>query len=332
MTGAHRVLAADIGGTKIRMAIISPEAGRLRIHWESMMPSTPEFSLEEIVIKALPARLRRGLPAVFAVAGPVRRGQAKLTNLPWEISADHLERTLELEKLELINDVEAMACSLPEKPDLPELKSGKALSCGHRAVLSLGTGLGEGGAVYAEGRHHPWAGEGGHCDWAPNGELEWELHRFLSAESSLEHLSRERILSGAGLVGIARFFARKEGREDVFPPGGPPEDPAATVHRAARDKTDPACEKALDLFVRLLGAEAGNLALATGATGGLFIGGGMAVKLHHALRKDTFREAFLAKGRMRDFLKDIPVMLLPDEKAPLLGAARHALSFSTSPT
>jgi len=320
----RRVLAADIGGTKIRLTVFSREEGGLHIEWERMLASDPEQPPEKLIAAAIPAPLRRGLPAVFAVAGPVSGAKVKLTNLPWELDAEHLTAFLELEELLLINDVEAMAGSIPAMHGLPELKPGRADPCGHRAVLSLGTGLGEGGAVFAQGKHHPWAGEGGHGDWAPTTELEWELSRFLVSESGLAHLSRERLLSGRGLFDLARFFAWKNGNREIALPEG--EDPAAAVHRAARERSDLACQQALELFVRLLGAEAGNLALVTGATGGVFLGGGMAVKLHQSLRSEIFRESFLAKGRMRALLLNIPVMLLPDERAPLLGAAIHAFS------
>ena len=326
MSRPRRILAVDVGGTKIHLAIFCRDAEGLRIEFERRLPSAPERSLEELIDGVLPLKLRRGLPAVFAVAGPVRGREARLTNLPWELSSEALSGALDLREVRLINDVEAMAWSLEAGAGLLELKAGKAVPGGHRALLSLGTGLGEGGAVQTDGRYHPWAGEGGHCDWAPGGELEWELALFLRARLGLEHLSRERLLSGEGLVNITRFIFSGRGRslEDFLQKG---QDAAVVqIHTAAREKSDPACREALELFVRLMGAEAGNLALVCGATGGVYLGGGMAVKLAWALNSGIFREAFLGKGRMNSLLEAIPIMLLQGEGAPLQGAAIYALS------
>jgi len=322
---ARRVLAADVGGTKTALAVFSEAADGPRCECQYLLSSDPQRSLADLIEAAIPKRVREGLPAVFAVAGPVRGQRARLTNLPWELSAEDLAETLGLRKLRLINDVEAMAWSLEGPVELVELKGGSGVIGGHRALLSLGTGLGEGGAIFGGGRYLPWAGEGGHCDWAPTGELEWELSLFLKDRLELEHLSRERLLSGEGLVDIARFFFVRHGRdlEDLLVPGGGPA--VVQIHRAAREHRDPACVEALDLFVHLLGSEAGNLALVCGAMGGVYIGGGMAVKLGWALKGAGFRRAFLAKGRMRSLLESIPVMLLSDERATLRGAALCAL-------
>ncbi len=324
MSRTDRALAADVGGTKIRLAVVSETAEGLRIEEEHLLLSDPERLLRDLINDVLSVDLRRDLPAVFAVAGPVSAQRVRLTNLPWVFSAEELGGELQLGELQLINDVEAMAWSLEDLRDFQEIKTGKMDPEGHRAVLSLGTGLGEGGAVYAEGRYHPWAGEGGHCDWAPTEELEWELAQFLRGRLGLKHLSRERLLSGEGLVNIARFIFAREGKDlEKFLQGGEAE-AVVQVHRAAREGSDAGCVRALDFFMRLLGAEAGNLAMVCGAMGGVFLGGGMAVKLGWALGGESFREAFLAKARMRRLLEEIPVMLIPDERAPLLGAARCA--------
>lgn len=320
------VLVADIGGTKTRVGLARRVGNEIQLDEEWLFPSDPSRSLEELISTTVLPEHRQGRRGVFAIAGPLRHAQVQMTNLPWEISAAELGAKLGLAELRLLNDVEAMAWCLTRPGAGTQLKAGQQAKEGHRALLSLGTGLGEGGALYSRGRYHPWAGEGGHGDFSPASELEWELQSFIRQRRGLDHLSRERVLSGAGLVNCGEFLLERKGgslQRFLSPSGG---EAVVQIHRAAREGSDTACVEALELFVYLLGAEAGNLALESGATGGLYLGGGMALKLEWALRGENFLRGFLSKGRFRSYLELIPVFLLQDERAPLLGAAWCALS------
>ena len=191
-------------------------------------------------------------------------------------------------------------------------------------MIAPGTGLGEAGLFWDGTRHHVFACEGGHADFGPQGDLQIELLRFLQARFG--HVSYERILSGPGLVNVYEFLREsgcgKESAEfaDALQNG----DPAAAISRAALDGTQPLAEKALDLWIAVYGAEAGNLALKVMATGGLFLAGGISPKVLAKLTGPVFMQAFLAKGRLRPLVEEIPVQVVTNEKAGLLGAARCA--------
>ncbi len=320
------ILAGDIGGTKTRVALFERHEGRLKKHAEETYPSQDHPGLESIVRRFVEQHPGPATCASFGVAGPVRNGQSETTNLPWLVDSRRLAEQLDLKHAGLINDLEANAYGLMElqPEDFCVLNPGNPDAVGNRAIISAGTGLGEAGLFWDGGRYRPFPSEGGHASFAPRDDLEEELGRFL--RGNFEHVSWERVLSGPGLVNIYRFL-RETGRgvepdslRDAIQKG----DPAAAIARAALDEKCALASDALDLFVSLYGAEAGNLALKVMTTGGLFIGGGIAPKILDRMKSGAFMSAFRAKGRMQPLLEGMPVKVVLNDRSALLGAARHA--------
>jgi glucokinase len=234
---------------------------------------------------------------------------------------------LGIRTVELINDLEANAYGivLLEPRDFVVLNEGVPDASGTAALISAGTGLGEAG-LHWEGNHYqPFPSEGGHADFAPRNELEVDLLLFLL--NQYEHVSYERVLSGSGLYNIYKFL-RDTGRGDEpvwLADQMRLEDPSAVISRAALEGSCELCVHALDEFISFYGAEAGNLALKFMATGGVFVGGGIAPKIIQKLRGSGFMEAFVAKGRMKQLLESIPVRVILNDKTALVGAARYAM-------
>jgi glucokinase len=305
------ILAGDIGGTNTRLAFFEGRACELAEL--EIYASQEHESLEEMVRKFLAAHPGEIDHACFAAAGPVRNGRSvDTTNLAWPVDGASLARLLGVDSVSLLNDLEANAWGLGAlgPGDFAELNEGDPAATGNVAVCSAGTGLGE-AALYWDGeRHHPFAGEGGHTDFAPRSELEVELWRFLKAEYN--HVSYERVCSGMGLANIYCFLTSGR-RMD-----------AGDIARAALVGSDEAAVQALDLMVSIYGAEAGNLALKTMATGGVYLGGGIPPKILPKLEDGTFLRAFASKGRFQALLERIPVRVILNDRTALLGAARRA--------
>lgn len=320
------ILAGDIGGTKTNLALFEADGVQLKPIVEATFPSHEHTGLEDIVQRFLSAHAVRVEQASFGVAGPVRHGRCEAVNLAWVVDAQPLACLLGLETVGLINDLEANAYGIAAltPQDLIVLNAGTPEAEGNAAVIAAGTGLGEAGLYWDGKRHRPFASEGGHADFAPRRALEVELLRYLLAE--FEHVSWERVLSGPGLYNVYRFL-RDTGR-GVEPPWLRKEmrqhDPSAAISRAGLAGTCGLCVQALDLFVSLYGAEAGNLALKVMATGGVFIGGGIAPKIIDKLKAGTFMQAFMGKGRLKPLLEAMPVRVILNDKTALLGAARYA--------
>jgi glucokinase len=315
------VLGGDIGGTKVNLALFDWQDGRLsRLRMESY------HSLE---LDGLPGALNRFLggkappleAAAFGVAGPVQTGRARITNLPWSVDGDNLRSVLGIRRLKLINDLEATAYGVLtlEAADMLVLNPGKAAP-GNAAVIAAGTGLGEGLLFWDGAQYHPAPSEGGHTDFAPRNDLEAELLVFLRRR--YQHVSYERLLSGPGLVNIYEFL-RDTGRGDE-PPAFAQQlrenDPAAAISHAALQGAPPLCVQALALFTAIYGAEAGNLALKVMATGGVYVGGGIAPKIRAQLAAGAFMAAFRDKGRMSFLMDLMPVRVILKETAALDGA------------
>lgn len=319
------ILAGDIGGTNARLAYFEPKNGRLQLISESVFPSREYGELGEIVSKFIADTSGHPEIACFGIAGPVHNGRVETSNLPWVIEQSQLAKQIQLSATLLINDLEASAWGiggLGEKDLIPLNRVEKAK--GNQAVIAPGTGLGEAGLFWDGSEHQVFACEGGHTDFGPQGDLQVELHEFL--RSRYEHVSYERVLSGPGLVNVYEFLCAKgageepAGFRDQLKPG----DEAAAISRAALNQSNPVAVQALDLWIAVYGAEAGNLALKTMATGGIFLGGGISPKILAKLTEPIFMEAFLAKGRLRPLLERMPVHVITDDKAGLLGAARCA--------
>jgi glucokinase len=318
------ILAGDIGGTKTLLALFDP-GPPLRAVRVASFPSASFASLEAIVEAFRPAAAGRVDAAAFGVAGPIRGTTATLPNLPWSVDVAPLAAALGIPAVALVNDLEASAWALEllGERDLATLLPGEPGAAGNQAVISAGTGLGEAVLLRAGERRTALATEAGHADLAPRTDLEIELLRWLRARHG--RVSWERVLSGRGLVNVHAFLADTgRGEEpaavtEAIRTGG-----GAAISAGALDGTSERCAIALDLFAGLYGAEAGNLALRALATGGVFLGGGIAPKILAWLRREPFRQAFLDKGRLSPLLAATPVKVILDERAALLGAARIA--------
>jgi len=323
------ILAGDIGGTNARLACFQPQNGHLRLIAERVFPSRDYRELGEIVAKFLQDATTRPDVACFGIAGPVHNGRVETSNLPWIIEQSRLAKQIQLPATLLINDLEANAWGIEalSSQDFVALNQ-VAPSTGNQAVIAPGTGLGEAGLYWNGSQHEVFACEGGHADFAPRGNLQVELLQFL--ESRYGHVSYERVLSGPGLVNVYEFLRGKGyGDEpDGFSAQLENRDAAAAISSAALDGSNRLAEQALDLWISVYGAEAGNLALKAMATGGIFLSGGISPKILPKLTGPLFMRAFLEKGRLRSLLETIPVQVIMNDKAGLLGAARCAAARS----
>lgn len=323
------ILAGDIGGTNARLAFFEVDGERLVPVVGATYPSRRHGSLDEIALRFVDEHGLKPKFACFGVAGPCQHGVCSITNLPWTVDAHRLAIGLRMKEVLVINDLAATAYSIGvlEPDQLAVLHDGAVDAEGNLGVIAAGTGLGESG-LYWDGRaHHPFACEGGHEDFAPHDEREIALLQYLIAEFG--HVSWERVLSGPGLYNIFRFLQsanpdRVDEEVNRQIELADPRTAAPIVSAAALEERCPVCVEALDMFVSFYGAEAGNLALKVMATGGMFLGGGIAPKILPRLQTGGFLQAFVAKGRVRPILEAIPVRVILTGKAPLLGAARCA--------
>lgn len=320
------ILAGDVGGTKTLLALFDP-GPPLRAVQVASFPSAQFGSLGAIVQAfrgaSAPGRVEA---AALGVAGPIRGTTAALPNLPWSVDAVELAALLRIPALALLNDLEASAWGLEllGEDQLATILPGAGAAAGNQAVIAAGTGLGEAVLLREGERRTALATEAGHADLAPRTDLELELLRWLRERHG--RVSWERVLSGPGLASVHAFLTAT-GRGDE--PGHVTEairagDAAARISAAALQGTSGRCALALDLFAGVYGAEAGNLVLRALATGGVFLGGGIAPKILPWLRRPPFREAFLDKGRLSPLLAATPVRVILDERTALLGAARVA--------
>ncbi|MBI2155197.1 MAG: glucokinase [Candidatus Rokubacteria bacterium] len=323
---SHLLLAGDVGGTKTVVALFEARASGPRLVREAVFPS-PEFkSLEAVVSRFLEEGPSvRIAAACFGVAGPVVDGRCVTTNLPWQVDEGGLAKAIPAPRVRLLNDLEAAAYGVLTLPprEVEPLQVGKARK-GNMVLIAAGTGLGEAILVWDGARHRVIPSEGGHADFAPRNDLEMDLLRFLQKEFG--HVSYERVLSGPGLHNIYRFL-RDTGHAPEPPWLGDrlrSGDPSAVVSEVGLAGGHPLCVTALELFVSIYGAEAGNLALKALAVGGVYVGGGIAPKIRAKLVDGNFLAAFCDKGRYASLLGSIPLRLVLNPRAPLLGAAQVA--------
>ena len=308
-------IAGDIGGTHTRLALFDPgAAGPAAVEIYS---SRDHDGLEAMIgafLATHPAHVER---ACFGVAGPVQNGHVKTTNLAWPVDARQVARMLGIERVGLVNDLYANAYGIADlgPDDIATLREGDPSMGGNAAVISAGTGLGEAGLFWDRRRYHVFATEGGHTDFAPRDDRETALRDHLARNHA--HVSYERVCSGMGLVAIHDFLTGGEG-------AGADRTDAAGITKAALDGSDELCVRALDMMVSIYGAEAGNLALKLLATGGIYVGGGIAPRILEKLQAGPFLEALDAKGRFSELLSRIPVHVILNDRTALLGAARLA--------
>jgi glucokinase len=304
------ILVGDTGGTNTRLALVDADP-RSPVALE-IYPSRAHSSLEEMVDAFLEAHPASPAAAAFGVAGPVRQGRVQVTNLAWPVDGAGLARRLGLDRVLLLNDLEANAWGLAAlgPDDFHVLNEGRSAAAGNAAVCSVGTGLGEAGLYWDGERHHPFACEGGHTDFAPIGDLQQGLRDLLAAQ--YDHVSYERVCSGIGLVNIYRYLA------------GNCELTAAEISTLALSGEDATSATALDVMVDIYGAEAGNVALKLMATGGVYLGGGIPPRILPKLEDGRFLRAFTSKGRFAELLADIPVRVVLNDCTALIGAALAA--------
>jgi glucokinase len=320
------ILAGDIGATNSRLAFFAKRGEKLQCVVGATYASAEHANLETILQQFTSAHELAVDAACFGVAGPVKDGRSQAVNLAWSVDARQLADALHLDAVEVLNDLEAYAygIALLAPEDFVVLNQGTPNASGNAAVIAAGTGLGEAGLYWDGQQQHPFASEGGHSSFAPSDVLQIELLGYLMREFG--HVSWERVLSGPGLHNIYRFL-RDTGRGEEpswLTQEMQRHDPPAVITQAALAGSSALCERALAIFVSLYGAEAGNLALKLMATGGVYIGGGIAPKIIAKLVDWRFVEAFVSKGRLRPLLQDIPVRVIMHAKTALLGAARFA--------
>jgi len=319
------ILAGDVGGTKVHLALYDFKEGKLEYARDERYPAKDYAGLEEIVKKFLGGA--KVDAACFGVPGPVRNGRLRLTNLPWTLDSRELSTSLGITHVFLINDLEANGYGVAElAPDqIFTLAEGDASQVGNRALIAAGTGLGEGLLIWNGHGHVPYPSEGGHSDYAPRNEDEIDLLRFLKQKYD-GRISFERVVSGMGLTNVYDFLSEVRGVEVPKWLGVrmAAEDPNAVITECALAAKSEICEKALNMFVSAYGAEAGNLALKVLSVGGVYVGGGIAPRILEKLKDGRFMKAFTDKGRLSQLLVNMPVRIILESRAALLGAAAYA--------
>ena len=327
-----RVLAGDIGGTKTRVRVFEVDGVECTVVEERSYPSRDYSDLTEIVVNFVGSGGRDCRAACFGIAGPVTGRRMRTTNLPWVVDADELESRSGIPTIALLNDLEATGWGVAalEQSQVVVLNPGRPDAAGNGAVIAAGTGLGEGGIYWNGSEARPFACEGGHTSFSPTDELGDRLLQFL--RDSHGHVSWERVLSGPGLADLFRFMVTEAGETEPnwFLEADHAGDPVPAVSEMALEGRCDISVRTLELFARLYGEEAGNLALKVMATGGVWVGGGIAPRIRRFLEDGAFMEGFLAKGRMRPLLESMPVRIVLDDRAALLGAARFAASLLTT--
>jgi glucokinase len=326
------ILAGDVGGTKVHLALYNFAGGQLAAVRDHKFPATEYATLDEVV-KAFLAQAGETkeeiVAACFGCPGPVRDGRLKLTNLPWTLDERDLQKSLEIEHIFLINDLEANGYGIPElaAESVFTLHQGDASSVGHRGLVSAGTGLGEALLIWdgKKRRHTPLPSEGGHCDFAPRNDREIELLNYLRRRLK-GRVSFERVVSGIGIKNVYAFLRddRKMEEPAWLRERMAVEDPNAVIGQSAEDGSSAICFETLQIFTSAFGAEAGNVALKVLAMGGFYLGGGIAPKILKTMKDGEFMKAFLDKGRLSPLLEALPVRIILDDTCALLGAAAFA--------
>jgi glucokinase len=319
------ILAGDVGGTKTLLGVFDPEPARPRLVGETRSYPTNDFPSFTAILDAFERDRRDAVsPAAVAigVAGPVIEGRARLTNIDWDIDVSTIAARAGTTRVALLNDLEATATSVPVlAPDeLESLQVGTPRDGGNAVVIAAGTGLGQAYLHRVRNELHPVASEGGHADFGARTDRELELVRMLRDRYGRAEV--EQVLSGPGLLNLHRFTHRGAGCPLVDDLNH--EDAPASVSQGAMSGRCQFCVEALRMFVEAYGAEAGNLALRGVATAGVYIGGGIAPKILPALRDGAFMRAFLAKEPMRELLTRVPVHVILNPDAGLIGAAARA--------
>ena len=321
-------LAGDIGGTKTRLAIFSTKTGCSASLEVKSFPSQGYASLEDILRKFLGDKAYQLSGASLGIAGPIIEDHAQVTNLSWEVNALAVSQVIGGKPVTLLNDLHAIASAIPylTPKDLEILIPGEPVPHGALGVIAPGTGLGEGFLVWDGQRYRAYPSEGGHSSFGPQTPLQLELLNYM--DTIFEHVSYERVCSGIGIRNLYRFLRDGKGMSE---PGWlkdellGAEDPVPIIAQAALADKAEICTYTMELFVSILGSEAGNLALKVLATGGIYLGGGIPRRILPLLKTDQFRFAFTDKGRFAKMLCEVPVYVITHPHAGVFGAACHGL-------
>ncbi|MGC9325399.1 MAG: glucokinase [Desulfomonilia bacterium] len=324
------LIAGDVGGTKTNLGIFFLEKGPRTPVREATFKSADYSSLQEICAEFLSSADATVSHGVFGVAGPVSGSRATITNLPWVIEADEVSSDLSLANATLLNDLEAIAYGIDilEQGDLHVLTSSDAQPHGPRAVIAPGTGLGEAYLTWDGSRYRAYPSEGGHADFAPRNEKEIALLSYLLKR--FDHVSYERVCSGSGIPLLYDFLKDEHYCDEpawlAQQLAGAQDKTAIIVPAALDEENSPEiCRETLDLFLSILGAEAGNLTLKLLATGGVYLGGGILPRILPTFLKSSFLDSFLNKGRLSHVLERIPISVILNPSVALMGAARYGL-------
>lgn len=322
------ILTGDVGGTKVNLALFDIKKGIPSLSVERSYVSHEYPDLAHLLEHFLKETQPKLTHACLGVAGPVHEGRCQITHLPWEINVLELKPLLGTDSVSLINDLAALACAVPylTPEELETIQEGQGDPNGNIGVLAAGTGLGQAFLIpEKEGRYRVLETEGGQCDFPARNPLEVSLRESLSRVSG--RVCIEDVLSGPGLIRIFEFVKERDHatEPDWLAEEFEQEDPASVISRNGLSKKFKPCEQALEIFVSIYGTVAGNLALQIMARGGVTIGGGIAPEILPLLKSDLFLEAFRDKGKFRDFMEQIPVKVVMNKRAPLLGAAYFAL-------
>ena len=326
------ILAGDVGGTKVHLALYNFAEGKLIQRREEKFPAAEYACLDDVVNAFLARgdeRKEEIAASCFGCPGPVRDGRLKLTNLPWTLDARDLQRALGIEHIFLINDLEANGYGIPElgRNQIFTLLEGDPGGVGHRGLISAGTGLGESVLVWDAKlrRHTPLPSEGGHVDFSPRNDREIALLNYLRRTLN-GRVSFERVVSGIGIRNVYAFLRDDQKMEepDWLRERMASEDANAVIGTCAETGSSPICVETMNIFAAAFGAKAGNLGLTLLSTGGIYLGGGIAPKVLKVMQNGHFRDAFLDKGRMRPILETVPVRIILDDTCALLGAAAYA--------
>jgi len=322
------ILAGDVGGTKCNIALFAEKGGKLHVVFKQRFASK-DFARFDLIIKEFTQQAAPHLTdekvraAGFGVAGPVINNRIHATNLPWVIDADSLSKELGVKAIALMNDLGATGHSLDHLPaeDFVVLNQGTPVQGATRALLGAGTGLGQSILFWDGNRYRLVPSEGGHSDFAPHTDQQIELLKFM--RKRYPQVSWELILSGRGFRTIHEFLSSSV-KHPIF--DDPDADPAPFITKTGLSKECPVCVQTLDLWTAIYGAEAGNLALKVLALGGVYVAGGIAVKILPKMQDGTFFKAFRDKWQFAEMLSNVPVSVVLNESAPLIGAAYEALA------